>query len=89
MACSFRHTGEFSPAVSSIRILDKADGNGFDVSLAGDRHGKRMICDGCPGLEEPLCLQYCEKVEDLRAILKEFLSGCAQGANREVEGEVS
>jgi Fe-S-cluster-containing hydrogenase component 2 len=89
MACSFRHTGEFAPAVSSIRILDKADGHGFEVSLAEDGYEKRRICDGCHGLEEPFCVQYCEKAEDLEAILKEFLTGCAQGPNQEVDRGLS
>ena len=73
LACSFNHSGEFAPAVSSLVILDKEDGLGFGVSLAEKKEGKRLACDGCRGREVPLCLQYCLKSEDLREILEAFL----------------
>jgi Fe-S-cluster-containing dehydrogenase component len=73
LACSFKHTGEFAPAVSSLVILDKEDGVGFTVSLAEKNEERRLSCDGCRGLNIPLCVQYCLKSEDLKAILKAFL----------------
>lgn len=72
IACSFKHTGEFKPTVSSIKILDKADGIGFCVSLIDGRTEKGNACDGCINLDEPLCLQYCEKSEDLKEVLENF-----------------
>jgi len=73
MACSFKHTGEFKPTVSSIKIKDKEDGLGFCVCLIEGGTEKSIACDGCVDLDEPLCLQYCEKQEDLKEILVEFL----------------
>ena len=73
MACSFKHSGEFIPSISSIRITDKERGPGYDVVLAEKSDGRNMSCDGCYDLREPLCIQYCNKSEDLGKILREFL----------------
>jgi hypothetical protein len=73
MACSFKHTGEFKPTASSMKILDKEDGLGFCVCLIEGGSENSLACDGCVNLDEPLCLQYCEKREDLEEILQEFL----------------
>ena len=53
MACSFKHTGEFIPAISSIKILDKEDELGFLVSLVEEGDGQSMGCDGCTEIDEP------------------------------------
>lgn len=71
-ACSFRHTGEFVPSRSSIRILEKKDRPGFEVMLVDDANGQHFACDGCKGLETPLCIQYCNESEELEKILKQF-----------------
>jgi Fe-S-cluster-containing dehydrogenase component len=73
LACSFKHTGKFAPAVSSLVIADKQGGVGFTVSLAERNEEKRLACDGCRGQTIPLCVQYCLKSEDLKEILKAFL----------------
>ena len=72
IACSFHHTGEFVPAVSSLKILEKEGGPGYLVMLkpAGDEEG--YACDGCKGLDVPLCVEYCKEVDDLCKILREF-----------------
>ena len=73
MACSFKHTEEFSPEISSIKILDKENEPGFLVSLVEENDGLNIACDGCKELGVPLCMQYCPESEDLRRILKEFM----------------
>jgi hypothetical protein len=73
MACSFHHKGEFIPAVSSIKILDKEKAAGFDVFFAENNNPNHMACDGCRGLNVPLCVEYCTKSKDLENLLKEFL----------------
>jgi hypothetical protein len=73
MACSFHHTREFQPSVSSLRILDKEDGPGKIVSLAEKEEGETRACDGCAGLNEPLCVEQCKEKEDLDRIIREFL----------------
>ena len=73
LACSFKHTGEFNPSVSSIRIIEKEDGLGFCVGLTEKRGERRQICDGCIDMVEPMCLQYCDKKEDLKETLQKFL----------------
>lgn len=72
-ACSFRHTGEFVPSRSSIKILEKKDRPGFEVMLVDDPSGENFACDGCRDMETPLCMQYCNKSEELGEILKQFL----------------
>ena len=73
IACSFKHTGEFKPSVSSIRIQDKEDGLGFCVFLSDGESKTGLTCDGCVELDKPLCIQYCEKAEDLKEIIDAFL----------------
>ena len=72
IACSFHHTGEFAPAVSSFVVLDKEDGPGCEVMLMTESAGKRLACDGCEGLDIPLCMDYCRESDDLWKILQEF-----------------
>lgn len=77
MACSFHHQDEFNPAIASIKIINKEGDVPFRVWLAreGETLSREEIpCDGCKGLEEPLCLQFCRKKEDLKKILDEFLN---------------
>ncbi len=73
MACSFHHRGEFIPAISSIEIVERFHEPGYLVVLREKDEGKAMACDGCKGLEVPMCLEYCEKREDLEKLLAEFL----------------
>lgn len=72
MACSFRHRGEFIPAVSSLKIIDKGEELGFYVLLLEESNNRGIACDLCQELEVPLCVQYCREGEDLKKILKEF-----------------
>lgn len=72
MACSFHHTGKFMPSVSSLVIVDKEDGPGCEVMLIRESDGTRMACDGCDGLDVPLCMDYCREIDDLGEILFEF-----------------
>jgi Fe-S-cluster-containing hydrogenase component 2 len=72
MACSFVHKGEFAPAFSSMKIIDRDDQRGFNVLfIEGDKD--IVACDGCSNDEKPLCVQYCPKEEDLLQIIKEFI----------------
>lgn len=73
MACSFKHKGEFIPSISSIKILDKEDGPGYSVELLEAERERNLACDGCTELEYPLCLDYCQKADELEKILKAFL----------------
>ena len=72
MACSFHHTAEFAPAVSSFIVLDKEEGPGCEVMLMTESAENRMACDGCEGLDIPLCMDYCRESDDLFKILQEF-----------------
>jgi Fe-S-cluster-containing hydrogenase component 2 len=72
LACSFYHTGEFVPAVSRLKVLEKAEGPGYAVLLEEESDGKSFACDGCKGLDIPLCVEYCREVDDLYKILQEF-----------------
>lgn len=72
IACSYHHTGEFVPKVSSIKILNKEDGAGYRVLFIeeGDERGK--ACDGCADLDVPYCVQVCKEEEELKKMLREL-----------------
>lgn len=72
MACSYKHLGDFKPKISSIQILEKENELGYQVDLVEGNKWERIGCDGCEGLDVPLCVQYCEKSDDLKKILEEF-----------------
>lgn len=70
MVCSFHHTGEYNPSLSSIKILEKDNGAGFIVLLLEEKSPEGFVCDRCLGLDQPLCLQVCREEDDLADILK-------------------
>ena len=74
MMCSFHHTGEFRPSTSSIKILDKEYGQGYSVMLHEEHGGQSFACEGCEGLQEPLCVKHCREGEALADIIAEFLA---------------
>jgi hypothetical protein len=77
MVCSFHHRNEFNPATASIKIIYGEGAVPFRVWLAGEgekQAAEEVPCDGCRGLPETLCLQFCRKKEDLKKILDEFLN---------------
>ncbi len=74
MVCSYHHTGEYNPSVSSIRILEKESGAGYFVVLLEDKSPEGFACDQCRGLVRPLCVKVCREEKDLAAILKVFES---------------
>lgn len=61
MACSFHHARLFRPSVSSIEVTGSA-AEGFKISLYQSPEKDRAACDGCPELEEPLCVMFCPVV---------------------------
>jgi Fe-S-cluster-containing hydrogenase component 2 len=73
MACSFKHSGEFVPSISSIKIINKENGVGHSIHLFERKDERTMPCDGCVELETPLCVLHCIKGEDLKKILKQFM----------------
>ncbi len=72
LACSFHHRGEFIPSASSLKVLEKKEGRGYTVFLKEEADGNGPACDGCDGLEIPLCVEYCREIDDLFKILQEF-----------------
>jgi Fe-S-cluster-containing hydrogenase component 2 len=72
MLCSFHHTGEYNPSVSSIRILEKEGEAGYSVLLVEKAGPEKFACDLCRGLARPLCVKVCREENDLAAILKIF-----------------
>jgi Fe-S-cluster-containing hydrogenase component 2 len=73
MACSFVHKGEFIPSFSSIKIMDKDDGQGHKVLFVEENNTDIISCDGCLDLEEHFCIQYCPEGEELAQMVKEFI----------------
>ncbi|MBP1920425.1 Fe-S-cluster-containing hydrogenase component 2 [Youngiibacter multivorans] len=58
--CSYHHLGRFEPSSSSIEIKKGSEGN-YPMIFFNGKDGKRVSCDLCRGLEEPLCVKYCSK----------------------------
>lgn len=67
MACSFKHSGEFNPSMSAIKVSDKGEGRGFSISLAEVSGGDNFVCVACRE-----CTQYCPAAGDLGEIIQEF-----------------
>jgi Fe-S-cluster-containing hydrogenase component 2 len=84
IACSFHHTDEFNPSVSSIKILDKEGGTGYHVLLLEQDDGKSFACDGCQGLKEPLCMEYCKEKEALEEMIRTLLAKRNAGRDSEI-----
>jgi Fe-S-cluster-containing hydrogenase component 2 len=74
IACSYKHTGEFAPFVSSLKILDREDGDGYDVFLSEGAAPEGLSCDGCQERDIPLCVEYCHEPDDLTKIIFDFLA---------------
>jgi Fe-S-cluster-containing hydrogenase component 2 len=74
IACSFHHQKEFNPAISSIKIMNQEENIPYRVWLVREGENRTMgiPCDGCKDLEEPLCVQFCRKKEELIEILEKF-----------------
>jgi len=74
MACSYHHRGVFSSSISSIQVLDRTKELGFALSLSDEDEDGCIACDGCKGLDEPLCVKYCNSLvrDELKGILERF-----------------
>ena len=72
MACSYHHREVFQPSISSIQIVDRPKELAFAISLAEQDENRLIACDRCKGLDEPLCVKYCNDPDELKDILKEF-----------------
>ncbi len=73
IACSYKHNKEFNHLISSIEIVELENEQGYKVRLIEDTSTGRIPCDGCLG-DEPMCLSYCPKHEELKAILTRHIS---------------
>ena len=72
LACAFHHTGEFNPGVSSLKVIAKEEGSGFEIQLSEENDEKHLACDCCKNLDVPLCMEYCKEIDDLGKIIQEF-----------------
>lgn len=73
LACSYHHTGKFEPSASSLKVIDKGDFQGFKIELLEKNEEKSFACNGCKGLDEPLCLEWCKEKDALKKILDGFM----------------
>jgi len=79
LACSFRHTGAFSYAASSLRVLEKDDRHGYTLELLGVCQGERFACDGCVELDTAACVLHCREAERLEEIIQRFVRSLPRG----------
>jgi Fe-S-cluster-containing hydrogenase component 2 len=80
LACGFKHTGAFSHSASSLTVIAREDSRGYNILLQADADGARPACDGCQGLDDPLCVQYCRESEELQKMVREFVRQVAPPA---------
>jgi Fe-S-cluster-containing hydrogenase component 2 len=73
LACGYHHEGVFRPAMSSIRIVEKEGEPGYAVMLEEETTGSTKACDGCEGLDVPLCVEYCRERDDLAKMILELM----------------
>jgi len=52
--------------------MDKPGAPGYFVVIDRESSGGRLGCDGCPGLDTPLCVEYCKEKEDLLKMIREL-----------------
>ncbi len=82
IACSYHHTGEFGLAASSFRVIDKEDNRGATVEFLEKAEGEMPACDGCEGLDVPLCVEWCREADDLMSFLMDFVKKGNLGERR-------
>jgi len=72
IACSYHHSGIFSPAISSIEVKGDPQGLRFSIVLHEQAINGHLACDECGGTEGPFCVKYCNVLarDELRALLK-------------------
>jgi len=73
IACCYHHTGEFSYSPSSFRVKEKPDGTGYLIFVSEKNEGTEVACDGCEGVNVPLCVEVCEEGDVLKGFLSEFM----------------
>ena len=76
IACSYRFTGIFNHHKSAIVILETEDKVGFNVELIDKEGTGRFVCDACQDLDEPVCVQYCHKADELKKMIQEYKREC-------------
>lgn len=73
LACSYHHRSIFNPSISSLIVHENTKEKGYFIELVEKDTGLRVKCDGCKDLKVPLCIEYCEKEQEFKEILNEFL----------------
>ena len=78
IACSYHHQGVFSPSISSIKVVDRPQEQSFAISFYRQGESSHVACDGCIGLDEPLCVKYCPSI--MRDELTQILTNLGHSA---------
>lgn len=71
LVCSYHHIGVFRPSTASIEVIDRLKDLRFTIGFYYSACDGHLACDGCEGLDEPLCIKYCNNY--MRDELKEIL----------------
>lgn len=74
MACSFEKTGAFNTKASPLEIVFDEHEKRYLVHFIeeGEEYGERSFCDGCPGVEEPMCVRYCREWIEMRRLVDTY-----------------
>lgn len=84
IVCSYHHTGEFNPSLSSIKIHEKQSGEGYIVELLEQESAFGKACDGCEDEEEPRCMEACREKD----VLEKMITQVSQ-TNKQMAREIA
>jgi Fe-S-cluster-containing hydrogenase component 2 len=57
--CAFHHKKVFSRRLASIEVSEFLKDKNRRITLHDKDEDGHISCDGCKGLNEPLCIKYC------------------------------
>lgn len=70
IACSYHHTGQFNPSLSSIKIHEKQSGGGYIAELLEQTGAFGQACDGCVDEKEPRCMEVWREKDFLEKMIR-------------------
>jgi Fe-S-cluster-containing hydrogenase component 2 len=80
LSCSFERTGAFNHHCASMRVIENE--RTYRVEFFEKDEGDHKACDGCAGLEEPLCATYCHDPDQMKKLVEKFMEHMSQEEKR-------
>ena len=71
IACGYKSFNSFNRHNSLIRVIEMD--SGFRIRFTEKGEVGDLECDGCAGMEKPVCVTYCPYPVRLTEIVKEYV----------------